>query len=213
MVRIDGSKGEGGGQVLRTSLALSLVTGTPFQIVNIRAGRAEAGAAAPAPDGGEGGGGGGRGGGDGGGAGLAGADVQAAGAGAGQLPLRGGHGGQRDAGAADGAAGADGGERAVHADAGGRDAQPGGAAVRLLGRRRTCRWCGAWGRRWRRTLERHGFFPAGGGKFRVNVQPAPLKPLTPAGAGSGEAAAGDGADRDDSVRRGEAGAGHGGAGC
>jgi RNA 3'-terminal phosphate cyclase (ATP) len=27
-------------------------------------------------------------------------------------------------------------------------------------------------------LERHGFFPAGGGKFRVNVQPAPLKPLS-----------------------------------
>ena len=43
MVRIDGSKGEGGGQVLRTSLALSLVTGTPFQVVNIRAGRSKPG--------------------------------------------------------------------------------------------------------------------------------------------------------------------------
>jgi RNA 3'-terminal phosphate cyclase (ATP) len=43
MVRIDGSKGEGGGQVLRTSLALSLVTGTPFHIMNIRAGRAKPG--------------------------------------------------------------------------------------------------------------------------------------------------------------------------
>ena len=43
MVRIDGSKGEGGGQVLRTSLALSLVTGTPFQMVNIRAGRSKPG--------------------------------------------------------------------------------------------------------------------------------------------------------------------------
>ncbi|HEX8697393.1 MAG TPA: RNA 3'-terminal phosphate cyclase, partial [Myxococcaceae bacterium] len=43
MVRIDGSKGEGGGQVLRTSLALSLVTGTPFQMVNVRAGRAKPG--------------------------------------------------------------------------------------------------------------------------------------------------------------------------
>lgn len=43
MVRIDGSKGEGGGQVLRTSLALSLVTGTPFQMVNIRAGRQKPG--------------------------------------------------------------------------------------------------------------------------------------------------------------------------
>ncbi|WP_338865026.1 RNA 3'-terminal phosphate cyclase [Myxococcus stipitatus] len=43
MLRIDGSKGEGGGQVLRTSLALSLVTGTPFTMTNIRAGRAKPG--------------------------------------------------------------------------------------------------------------------------------------------------------------------------
>jgi RNA 3'-terminal phosphate cyclase (ATP) len=33
---IDGSHGEGGGQILRTSLALSLLTRTPFRIVNIR---------------------------------------------------------------------------------------------------------------------------------------------------------------------------------
>ncbi len=39
MVIIDGSAGEGGGQVLRTSLGLSLFTGQPFQIENIRAGR------------------------------------------------------------------------------------------------------------------------------------------------------------------------------
>jgi RNA 3'-terminal phosphate cyclase (ATP) len=43
MVTIDGSAGEGGGQILRTSLALSLVTGTPFRIVNIRAGRQKPG--------------------------------------------------------------------------------------------------------------------------------------------------------------------------
>ncbi|NPD23310.1 RNA 3'-terminal phosphate cyclase [Corallococcus exiguus] len=43
MVRIDGSQGEGGGQVLRTALALSLVTGTPFEMVNVRAGRAKPG--------------------------------------------------------------------------------------------------------------------------------------------------------------------------
>jgi RNA 3'-terminal phosphate cyclase (ATP) len=36
---IDGSLGEGGGQVLRTSLALSMITGFPFRIINIRAGR------------------------------------------------------------------------------------------------------------------------------------------------------------------------------
>ncbi len=40
---IDGSQGEGGGQVLRSSLALSLVTGNPFCIENIRAGRKKPG--------------------------------------------------------------------------------------------------------------------------------------------------------------------------
>jgi len=39
LITIDGSFGEGGGQILRTSLALSLVTGKPFRIDNIRAGR------------------------------------------------------------------------------------------------------------------------------------------------------------------------------
>ena len=43
MLHIDGSKGEGGGQVLRTSLALSLVTGQPFRMVNIRQGRSKPG--------------------------------------------------------------------------------------------------------------------------------------------------------------------------
>jgi RNA 3'-terminal phosphate cyclase (ATP) len=39
MLTIDGATGEGGGQVLRTALALSMVTGTAFRIVNIRATR------------------------------------------------------------------------------------------------------------------------------------------------------------------------------
>lgn len=39
MLTIDGSFGEGGGQILRTSLALSLVTGKPFRMEKIRAGR------------------------------------------------------------------------------------------------------------------------------------------------------------------------------
>jgi RNA 3'-terminal phosphate cyclase (ATP) len=39
MIRIDGSFGEGGGQILRTSLSLSLATGKPFRIEKIRAGR------------------------------------------------------------------------------------------------------------------------------------------------------------------------------
>jgi RNA 3'-terminal phosphate cyclase (ATP) len=39
MLTIDGSEGEGGGQILRTALALSLITGTPFRMEKIRARR------------------------------------------------------------------------------------------------------------------------------------------------------------------------------
>ncbi len=39
MLEIDGAMGEGGGQVVRTSLALSLVTGRPVRLRRIRAGR------------------------------------------------------------------------------------------------------------------------------------------------------------------------------
>lgn len=39
MIRIDGSMGEGGGQILRSSLALSLMTREPVSITNIRARR------------------------------------------------------------------------------------------------------------------------------------------------------------------------------
>jgi RNA 3'-terminal phosphate cyclase (ATP) len=45
MITIDGSMGEGGGQVLRTALALSLVTAQPFVIERIRARRAKPGLA------------------------------------------------------------------------------------------------------------------------------------------------------------------------
>jgi RNA 3'-terminal phosphate cyclase (ATP) len=43
MIMIDGSLGEGGGQILRSSLSLSMITGQPFQIENIRAGRRKPG--------------------------------------------------------------------------------------------------------------------------------------------------------------------------
>jgi len=43
LVRINGAMGEGGGQILRTSLALSLCLGKPFRIVNLRAGRKKPG--------------------------------------------------------------------------------------------------------------------------------------------------------------------------
>jgi RNA 3'-phosphate cyclase len=42
-LELDGSFGEGGGQILRTSLALSLLTGRAFHLRNIRAGRAKPG--------------------------------------------------------------------------------------------------------------------------------------------------------------------------
>lgn len=43
MIVIDGSEGEGGGQVVRNALALSLVTGQPFRIANIRGRREKPG--------------------------------------------------------------------------------------------------------------------------------------------------------------------------
>jgi RNA 3'-terminal phosphate cyclase (ATP) len=43
MITIDGSEGEGGGQVVRNACALSLVTGAAFRINNIRGGREKPG--------------------------------------------------------------------------------------------------------------------------------------------------------------------------
>ena len=43
MITLDGSEGEGGGQILRTSLALSALTGTPVRIERIRARRPKPG--------------------------------------------------------------------------------------------------------------------------------------------------------------------------
>jgi len=39
MLKIDGSHGEGGGQIIRTALALSTITQKPFEALNIRRGR------------------------------------------------------------------------------------------------------------------------------------------------------------------------------
>src|SRR5690349_10870781 len=43
IIRIDGSIGEGGGQILRTSLALSCVLRVPVELVNIRKARTKPG--------------------------------------------------------------------------------------------------------------------------------------------------------------------------
>ncbi len=43
MIDIDGAEGEGGGQIVRSSLALSLLTGKSFRIFNLRAGRKKPG--------------------------------------------------------------------------------------------------------------------------------------------------------------------------
>ncbi|MDH7485800.1 MAG: RNA 3'-terminal phosphate cyclase [Anaerolineae bacterium] len=43
MIHVDGSYGEGGGQILRTSLSLSAITGQPLCIERIRAGRRQPG--------------------------------------------------------------------------------------------------------------------------------------------------------------------------
>lgn len=45
ILKLDGSHGEGGGQILRTALALSAHSGTPLHMVNIRAGRKNPGLA------------------------------------------------------------------------------------------------------------------------------------------------------------------------
>ena len=50
-IELDGSRGEGGGQILRTALSLSLLTGRPFRMKKIRANRFQAQAAPPAPEG------------------------------------------------------------------------------------------------------------------------------------------------------------------
>jgi RNA 3'-terminal phosphate cyclase (ATP) len=43
MIELDGSAGEGGGQILRSALTLSMLTGQPFRIQHIRANRAKPG--------------------------------------------------------------------------------------------------------------------------------------------------------------------------
>ena len=43
LIELDGATGEGGGQILRSALTLSMITGQPFRITNIRANRSKPG--------------------------------------------------------------------------------------------------------------------------------------------------------------------------
>lgn len=43
LVKIDGSQGEGGGQIVRTAISLSTITGKPVEVTNIRANRVNPG--------------------------------------------------------------------------------------------------------------------------------------------------------------------------
>jgi len=177
MVRIDGSKGEGGGQVLRTSLALSLVTGTPFQMVNVRAGRAKPGllrqhltALKAAAE-------------------VGAAEVTGAELGSRELTFKPRALAPGNYFFAVGTAGSAtlvlqtvlpalmvaSGPSTLMLEGGTHN--PAAPPFDFLAKaylplvRRM-------GPQVEAELERHGFFPAGGGKFRVNVQPAPLKPLS-----------------------------------
>jgi len=176
VLHIDGSRGEGGGQVLRTALALSLVTGTPFRMTNIRAGRSRPGllrqhltavSAAEA---------------------VGGAEVSGAEPGSQELTFRPGPVRAGDYHFAVGTAGSATlvlqtvlppllfapGESTLLLEGGTHN--PAAPPYNYL-ERVYLPLLHRMGPRVETTLERPGFYPAGGGRFRASVTPAPLQPI------------------------------------
>lgn len=176
MITIDGSKGEGGGQVLRYSAALSLVTDEPFTITNIRGGRAKPGMmrqhvtsieAAAA---------------------IGNAEVSGLGVGSREITFRPGSVAPGEYHFAVGTAGATGLvlqtiliplmladgtsrvviERGTHAMA----APPFEFTAKTL-----LPIIAKMGPRVTAKLERHGFYPRGGGRIVIDFEPAPLRPI------------------------------------
>ncbi len=177
MITIDGSLGEGGGQVLRTALGLSAVTGTPFAIERIRAGRKKPGlqrqhlaavlAVAEVTD----------------------ADVQSADIGSQQLTFRPGAPRAGYYRFAIGTAGST--TLVLQAVLPALWAAPGASTVAIEGGTHNplappvdflassfAPLAARMGAPLRVELVRHGFFPAGGGMLRAEVGPANWRPLT-----------------------------------
>jgi len=176
MIRIDGAFGEGGGQILRTSLALSCVTGQAVEIRRIRAGRQRPGLlrqhlccvrAAAA---------------------LTGAQVEGDHLSSDSLVFRPGplRGGAHTF--AVGSAGSAGlvlqtvlppllaAPEPAHLVLTGGTHNPSAPPADFL-QRSFLPLLGQMGARVELSLERHGFYPAGGGRYVVDVQPGALTPL------------------------------------
>ncbi|HEY3243222.1 MAG TPA: RNA 3'-terminal phosphate cyclase [Phycisphaerae bacterium] len=176
MLTIDGSQGEGGGQILRTSLALSLVTGTPVRIENIRARRAKPGlmqqhltAVRAAAEVGR-------------------ADVQGAAVGSRELTFTPGAIRTGDFFFAVGTAGST--TLVLQTVLPALLSAPGASAIVLEGgthnphappfdflEKTFLPVINRMGPRVRAKLERPGFYPAGGGRFSLRIEPAPLSPV------------------------------------
>ncbi|HSN97391.1 MAG TPA: RNA 3'-terminal phosphate cyclase [Candidatus Nanopelagicales bacterium] len=176
MLTIDGSTGEGGGQILRTSLALSMVTGTPVRVARIRAGRAKPGlmrqhltavqAAAR----------------------VGCAEVSGAAIGSGEITFRPGGIAPGDHRFAVGTAGSA--TLVLQTVLPALLSAPGPSHLVLEGgthnpmappfdfmERAYLPLLGRMGPEVRATLERRGFYPAGGGRVQVEIAPAPLRRL------------------------------------